>query len=126
MMSNLWLLLTLLLSSCHGESYDCLVSVYHLPETLHNLPIKLSIGYDDYRIEAGQTRAVRIYKHGLNDVCIQSYSNDNQGHSSSIRFYAGYSGGELLTLRRTVFENRPNLCPLFSIMADEDCALSIR
>lgn len=124
-MKTILLLLLTLLTSCTKPNYTCEITIRHVAETLHNLPVDLRIGYETFRLESNQTLVLSVFKNVEHDVCITSLSAKNDGHTSSIEIYSGgYAGGTLIVKQRTIFENRPSLCAL-SILADNNCDFKV-
>lgn len=120
MMKLLILLFTLL--SCKND-YTCEIVIHHVDQTNHDLPAEIRIGYETYRIEPHQTLMISVFKNVELDVCINTWSNNNSGHTSVIGFYNSF-GGKLIIQERVVFESRPTLCA-FSLFADNNCEFKI-
>jgi len=123
--SMIKLLFILLLSflSCK-EDYTCELTIYHVDQTHHNLPVEIRVGYETYRIEPQQTLILSVFKNVELDICINTWSDINNGHTSLISFYEGSSAGKLIIKQRVVFENVPTLCA-FSLIADNNCQFKV-
>lgn len=124
-MKTILFLLLLILTSCTKPNYTCEITIRHVDETHHGLPVKMVVGYESFKLESNQSIVLSVFKNTELGVCINSLSAKNDGHTSRIEIYSGgYSGGTLIIKQRTVFENRPSLCA-FSILGDNNCGFTV-
>lgn len=122
---KLLLILLFSLLSCAADYYTCEVTIHHIDQTFHGLPVEVVIGYESHLIPPNQSVVLTVFKNTDLDVCINSFSAKNEGHTSLIQIYSGFSyGGKLVVGKRTTFDNRYQLCA-FRIYADNDCNFKV-